>query len=89
MEITMGLGTLLGVAVLVMWRWGKIGVLTLLIPFLAGVLLAGSAVGLVAKRVTEGGAQMVQSGLNGASNGNGAPAKTPVKPRTAKARTTP
>ena len=89
MQVSLSLGVLFAAAVAFMKYTGRLSWPQLLITFTAGVLLAGSAVGLLARNAAQGGSQMVQTGVsavqeaaNNAGSGSGAtkaPTKAPAK----------
>jgi hypothetical protein len=79
---TLGLGVVFAVAVALLKYTRRLTWPTMLITFTAGVLLAGSTVGLMTRRAAEGGAQMVQTGVTAvsdAANDAGTAKHAPVK----------
>lgn len=90
MQFSLSLGVILAIVVGVMKYTGRLTWPQLLITFTAGVLLAGSSVGLATQRAAVGGADAVQTGMSavsGAANqaansGGKAPAKAPTRKAT-------
>lgn len=87
MQFSLSLGVILAIWVVVLKVMGRLTWTQMLVTFAAGVLLAGSSVGLATQRAAEGGAGMVQSGVAAASdaadqaaaNSGRAPAKAPAR----------
>jgi hypothetical protein len=64
MQVSLSLGVLFAVAVAFLKYTRRISWPSLIITFAAGVLLAGSAVGLATRNAAESGSQMVQTGVS-------------------------
>jgi hypothetical protein len=87
MQFSLSLGMIFAVAAGVMKYTGRLTWPQLLITFTAGVLLAGSSVGLATQRAAQGGADAVQTGVSAvsgaadqaATSGGKAPAKPAAK----------
>lgn len=87
MQFSMGLGVIFAIGVGIMKYTGRLTWPQLLITFTAGVLLAGSSVGLATQRAAVGGADAVQTGVSAVSGaadqaanpGGKAPAKAPAR----------
>lgn len=84
MQFSLSLGVIFLIAAGVMKFMGRLTWPQLLITFTAGVLLAGSSVGLATQRAAVGGADAVQTGVSavsGAAN-DAAKAEKPVPAKT-------
>lgn len=84
MQFSLSLGVLFAAAVGFLKWTGRLTWPQLLITFTAGVLLAGSAVGMATRSAAQSGSQMVQTGVSAvqqaANNaGSGGTAKAPAK----------
>jgi hypothetical protein len=80
--ITMSIGTVLGAVVVAGVYFGRLRLSHTLLAFITGAMLAGSAVGLIAQRAAQTGAQVVQQTVTAVKAGTG-PTPAPAPPRRA------
>lgn len=79
MTFTLSVGALLAAAAVFMKYTGRLTWPQLLITFAAGVMLSGSAVGLMTRRAAEGTAQIVQTGITAGQDAAANAGRTPPR----------